>query len=393
VTARVLLPGRAAPTVITASPWPARQPPPRSRRALAAPHVAAGPDGGIDWQATLEFRNFLWDYGFGVADAMDTAQRGAGLTWDLARELIRQSATAAAARGALIACGAGTDQLPDGPHPLAAITRAYEEQLAVVQAAGAQVILMASRALAASARSARDYLEVYGSLLKQVDRPVILHWLGEAFDPKLRGYWGSADFAAAADTVLDLLAAADGRVDGIKLSVLDDGAEVSLRQRLPPGVRLYTGDDLHYDTLIKGGPAVPGGAGPHHPEGLAYPGDFRGHSDALLGAFSAVTAPAAAALAALDRGDEDGYDAAIGPTMPVSRLLFEPPTSRYKAGIAFLAWLNGLQPYFAMLGGFQRQRPASHLIAVFELAAEAGVFRDPDLAAARMTAFLAGPPQ
>ena len=373
MTARVVLPGRAAPTVITASPWPARQPPPRSRRALAAPHVAAGPDGSIDWQATLEFRDFLWDYGFGVADAMDTAQRGAGLTWDLARELIRQSATAAAARGALIACGAGTDQLPDGTHPLAAITRAYEEQLAVVQAAGAQVILMASRALAASARSARDYLEVYGSLLKQADRPVILHWLGEAFDPMLRGYWGSEHPGAAAGTVLDLLAVADGRVDGIKLSVLDDGAEVSLRRRLPPGVRLYTGDDLHYDTLIKGGPD--------------------GHSDALLGAFSAVTAPAAAALAALDRGDEDGYDAAIGPTMPVSRLLFEPPTSRYKAGIAFLAWLNGLQPQFAMPGGFQRQRPAGHLIAVFELAAEAGVFRDPDLAAARMTAFLAGLPR
>src|SRR5262249_12583433 len=184
---------------------PARQPPPGTRRVLAAPHVAARPDGSIDWLATLEFRNFLWDNGFGVADAMDTAQRGAGLTWDLARELIEQSAAAAAARGALIACGAGTDQLPDGPHPLATIIRAYEERLAVVQSAGAQVTLMASRGLAASARSARDSLEVYGSLLKQADRPVILHWLGEAFDPKLRGYWGSEDFGAAADTVLDLL--------------------------------------------------------------------------------------------------------------------------------------------------------------------------------------------
>jgi len=370
VTAKVLLPARTAPTVITASPWPARQTPPRSRRVLAAPHVAAAPDGSIDWPATLSFRAFLWDNGFGVADAMDTAQRGAGLTWDLARELIGQSAAAAAARGAPIACGAGADQLPDGPHPLATIIRAYEQQQAVVQSAGAQVILMASRALAASARSARDYLEVYGSLLTQVDRPVILQWLSEAFDPELRGYWGSEDFGAAAGTVLDLLAAADGRVDGIKLSVLDDGAEVSLRRRLPPGVRLYTGDDLHYDTLIKGGPD--------------------GHSDALLGVLSAVTAPAAAALAALDRGDEDGYEAAIGPAMPLSRLLFEPPTAHYKAGIAFLAWLNGLQEHFAMLGGFQRRRPAGHLIAVFEQAAGAGVFRDPDLAAARMTAFLAG---
>jgi hypothetical protein len=338
--------------------------------------ASAGGVPVIDWESTMRFREHLWAYGFGVAEAMDTAQRGMGLSWEQARELITRTAARAAAAGRLdaLACGAGTDQLADGAeHPIGAIIDAYAEQMAFVQSAGAQVILMASRALAATARGPRDYLEVYGELLKQADRPVILHWLGEAFDPALRGYWGSADLDAAAGTVLDLLATAGGRVDGIKLSVLDDGAEVSLRRRLPPGVRLYTGDDLHYDTLIKGDPD--------------------GHSDALLGAFSAVTAPAAAALAALDRGDGDGYDAAIGPTMPVSRLLFEPPTSHYKAGIAFLAWLNGLQPRFAMPGGFQRQRPASHLIAVFERAAAAGVFRDPDLAAARVTAFLAGTPQ
>ena len=246
--------------------------------------------------------------------------------------------------------------------------------MAFVQSAGAGVILMASRALAASARDARDYLEVYGELLKQADRPVILHWLGEAFDPALRGYWGSTDFDAAADTVVELIERAGGQVDGIKLSVLDAGREVALRGRLPVGVRLYTGDDFNYAALIRG--------------------DATGHSDALLGAFAAITAPAAAALAALDRGDTDGYDAAMGPTVPLSRLIFEPPTSRYKVGVAFLAWLNGWQPHFAMLAGLQRERPASHLLRVAELAAAARALTNPDLAAERIThllARLAGP--
>jgi hypothetical protein len=239
-----------------------------------------------------------------------------------------------------------------------------------VQSAGAQVILMASRALAARARGPRDYLEVYGELLKQADRPVILHWLGEAFDPALRGYWGGTDFDAAARTVLDLIDRADGQVDGIKLSVLDAGHEVALRRRLPAGVRLYTGDDFNYASLIRG--------------------DSDGfHSDALLGAFAAVTAPAAAALAALDRGDLTGYDAAMGPTVPLSRLIFEAPTYHYKVGVAFLAWLNGLQPHFVMLGGLERQRPARHLIRVFELAAAARALTNPELAAERMGSWLA----
>jgi Protein of unknown function (DUF993) len=231
---------------------------------------------------------------------------------------------------------------------------------------------MASRALAASAVSPDDYLDVYGSLIDRARQPVILHWLGEAFDPALRGYWGSADTAAAADTVLELIGRSDGRVDGVKLSLLDAGQEIALRRRLPPGVRLYTGDDFHYDELIRG--------------------DDLGHSDALLGAFAAVAAPAAAALHALDAGDLAGYQAAIGPTMALSRLIFEPPTFYYKVGVAFLAWLNGLQPEFAMVGGLQRNRSAGHLTRVFELAAAAGALRDPELAVARMTAYLAGQP-
>jgi Protein of unknown function (DUF993) len=367
--AEVRLPGRDEPLTIADPGWSRGHPPPVSRSVYAAAHVAARPGGGIDWESTLRFRDFLWDHGFGVAEAMDTAQRGMGLSWAGARELIARSAARAADRGTAIACGAGTDQLPPGPHRLADIVAAYQEQLDAVQGAGAGVILMASRALAASARSGQDYLDIYLSLLRQADRPVILHWLGDAFDPALAGYWAAPDFESAAGVVTTLAERADGKVAGVKLSVLNAGQEVALRRRLPPGVRLYTGDDFHYDELIRG--------------------DRQGHSDALLGAFAAVTAPAAAALRALDAGDLAGYDAAIGPTMALSRAIFEAPTACYKVGIAFLAWLNGLQPHFAMLAGLQRRRPPEHLIRVFELAAAAGALLEPGLAAARMTEYLA----
>ena len=341
----------------------------------------------------MRFREHLWAHGFGVAEAMDTAQRGMGLSWAQARELIARSAHRArqirveqagsgvAAGGAeegrragrvvaALACGAGTDQLADGEsYPVPRIVEAYAEQIGFVQSSGADVIVMASRALAASARGPRDYLDVYGELLRQAERPVILHWLGEAFDPALRGYWGSTEFGAAAGTVLELIERSEGKVDGIKLSVLDADREVALRRRLPVGVRLYSGDDFNYAELIRG--------------------DAQGHSDALLGAFAAITAPAAAALAALDQGDLAGYDAAMAPTVPLSRLIFEPPTFYYKAGVAFLAWLNGFQPQFAMLGGLQRRRPARHLLRVFELAAAARALTDPDLAAERMNGLLA----
>jgi len=375
MAARILLPGRTEPLEITTPGWVPGYPPPASRRCYAAAHVASA-DGGdlVDWEATLRFRDHVWTHGFAVAEAMDTAQRGMGLSWGLARELITSSAERAAARRAAgrfadIACGAGTDHLAaDGRHSLAAIIDAYAAQLEFVQSTGAVVILMASRALAAAARGPKDYLEAYGTLLRQASQPVILHWLGEAFDPALRGYWGGAGFESAAATVLELVDQVGDKVDGIKLSVLDASREVALRRRLPAGIRLYTGDDFGYADLIKG--------------------DGNGHSDALLGAFAAVTAPAAAALHALDAGDIAGYDAAIGPTVPLSRLIFEEPTYYYKAGVAFLAWLNGFQPRFSMVDGLERRRPATHLVRVFELAAAAGALADPDLAVSRMTAFL-----
>jgi hypothetical protein len=389
VSARIALPGRAEPLEIAPPGWAAGYPPPQARRVYAAAHVASI-DGGdlVDWEATLRFRDYLWSHGFAVAEAMDTAQRGMGLSWGLARELITSSAERAAARRAAgrfagIACGAGTDHLAEGKsHSITQIIDAYTVQLEYVQGAGSgseqravvgsvgesRVILMASRALAATARGPRDYLEVYRALLKQASQPVILHWLGEAFDPALRGYWGGADFESAAATVLELIDRAGDHIDGVKLSVLDAAQEISLRRRLPAGIRLYTGDDFGYADLIRG--------------------DEAGHSDALLGAFAAVTGPAAAALQALDAGDLAGYEAAIGPTVPLSRLIFEAPTYCYKTGVAFLAWLNGLQPRFSMLDGFERRRPAEHLIRVFELAAAAGALTEPDRAVSRMRAFL-----
>ena len=368
--AEILLPGRGEPTIVPEVPWEPAYPPPRSRCVYAAAHVAAFPDGTIDWDGTIAFREHLWAHGFGLAEAMDTAQRGQGLSFPQAAGLIRRSAARAAELGTAIASGAGSDQLPPGEHPLGAIVAAYAEQVERVQATGSDVIVMASRALAASARSADDYLDVYGRVLELADRPVLLHWLGDMFDPALRGYWGNKEFNLAASTVIELIERADGKVSGVKLSVLDAGSELALRRRLPAGVRLYTGDDFHYAELIRG--------------------DAAGHSDALLGAFAAITAPAAAALHALDRGDLARYDAAIGPTVELSRLIFEAPTFDYKVGVAFLAWLNGFQPWFAMLGGFQGRRSREHLIRVFELAAGCGVLLAPGLAVERMGEYLAG---
>jgi hypothetical protein len=348
-----------------------------SRIAYAAAHVvpcgwadnSPTAPARIDWEATLAFRRHLWSWGLGVAEAMDTAQRGMGLDWAATRELITRSAAEAGAVGGRIVAGAGTDQAAHRLGTLAAVVAAYTEQIAVVEDAGAVVVVMASRQLAALATSPDDYAHVYGQLLTQVRRPVVLHWLGEAFDPALAGYWGSDDLDKAADTVVDLITSHAAAVDGIKVSVLDAAREVDLRRRLPAGVRLYTGDDFHYDELIRGA------------DGYA--------SDALLGAFAAIAPAASAALQALDRDDIGAYDAAIAPTMALSRHLFAAPTPYYKTGIAFLSWLAGHQPGFAMVGGLHSGRGLPHLVRAAELAAAAGVLPDPDLAASRLRSLLA----
>jgi hypothetical protein len=334
------------------------------RKLFAAAHVAALPDGSIDWPATMAFRDHLWGLGFGVADAMDTAQRGMGLSWPRVRELV--AASGKRATGAL-ACGAGTDQLSDDVS-LVDVAAAYREQIAMVQDAGAQVILMASRALARVAGGAGDYRDLYRELIGSAKEPVILHWLGDMFDPALAGYWGSDDLDVAAETVLAIIDEQPDRVDGIKVSLLDERREIALRRRLPASVRLYTGDDFHYDDLIEG--------------------DDHGHSDALLGVFAAIARPAAAASRALDAGDVLGYRAAMAPTVPLARHVFAAPTYHYKTGIAFLAWLNGFQDHFAMIAGQHTARPLEHLVRLFELAVDAGVLADPELAVARMRTLL-----
>src|SRR6266705_5763363 len=343
-----------------------------SRVAYAAAHVVCDPQSPteIDWEATLAYRRYLWSLGLGVAEAMDTAQRGMGLDWPQARELIRRSLAEAHAAGGLIACGAGTDQLvPDARVTLEDVERAYEEQVGYVEEQGGRVILMASRALARAARGPDDYARVYGTVLRQLSRPVILHWLGDMFDPQLAGYWGTRDVDKAMDACLAIICEHRAKIDGIKISLLDAEREVALRRRLPGGVRMYTGDDFNYERLILG--------------------DARGYSDALLGIFDAIAPAASAALQALDRDDVPAYRAALEPTVPLARHIFAAPTHAYKTGIVFLAYLNGHQPHFRMIGGAESWRSIPHLAELFRLADAAGLLVDQDRAIERMRRVLA----
>ncbi|MFI1013180.1 dihydrodipicolinate synthase family protein [Streptomyces sp. NPDC020965] len=356
------------------SPYPSLGPPPQPPSGLPSgsspgPHLGAAPAtvSAIDWDTTLAFRRHLWSYGLGVAEAMDTAQRGMGLEWPAAAELIRRSAAEARAVGGRIACGVGTDQLT-GPADLATVRRAYEEQLATVEEAGAQPILMASRALVTAARGPEDYLALYGELLRQSSRPVILHWLGPMFDPALDGYWGSTDLSTATTTFLQIVTDTADKVDGVKISLLDAGREIDLRRRLPAGVRCFTGDDFHYPELIAG--------------------DERGFSHALLGVFDPLGPLAADAVRALDAGDTDGFRARLDPTVELARHLFQPPTRHYKTGVVLLAWLAGHQSHFTMVGGHQSARSLPHLATAYELADRIGLFPDPALAESRMRSLL-----
>ena len=338
--------------------------PPRLRVAYAAAHVVIDPlhPERLDMDATIAFRRHLWSLGFGVAEAMDTAQRGMGLNWETARELIRVSA---GERAGEIACGANTDQLEPG----AAITiddviAAYEEQCETIEAAGGRVILMASRALARCAKSPEDYLRVYSRLLGNLRQPAILHWLGEAFDPQLKGYWGSSSVDEAMETCLTVIRENQPRLDGIKISLLDKQQEIKMRRLLPKGVRMYTGDDFDYAELIRG--------------------DELGHSDALLGIFDGIAPAAALALRALDAGDLAAFEDILAPTVPLSRHIFQSPTFFYKTGLVFLAYLNGHQKHFRMLGGQESARSIAHLAKLFVLADKARLLVDPELAVHRM---------
>jgi hypothetical protein len=351
---------------------------PFTRRALAAAHVVADPlsrrepwlEPAIDWDATLAYRRHLWSWGMGIAEAMDTAQRGMGLDWTNALELVRRTLDAAKdIPGAFVASGAGTDHLaPRAGLGLAEVIAAYEEQCAAIEKLGGRIILMASRALAACARSAEDYARVYDRVLAQVKQPVIIHWLGEMFDPALAGYWGAADHYAAMKNCLEAIRRNGARVDGIKISLLDKEKEVVMRRQLPQGVRMYTGDDFNFAELIEG--------------------DAEGHSDALLGIFDSIAPAAADALGALAAGDRARYHEVLAPTVPLSRHVFSAPTRFYKTGVVFLAWLNGHQDHFVMLGGQQSARHVLHFAELFRLADAAGLLSDPALACARMQTLL-----
>jgi hypothetical protein len=344
-----------------------------SRVAYAAAHVVVDPlrttdpvfAPVIDWEATLRYREYLGSLGFCVAEAMDTAQRGMGLDWTTAKELIARSACAAKAAGGTIASGAGTDHLALAQSlTLDNVFHAYEEQCTAVEAAGSRIILMASRALARIAKTPEDYARVYGRILEQVKEPVILHWLGPMFDPALEGYWGSSNLETAMRACLSVIHEHADKVDGVKISLLDADLEVAMRRELPKGVRMYTGDDFNYDALILG--------------------DDRGHSDALLGIFDAIAPAAALALEALDRDNVQQYRALLSPTVPLSRHIFQKPTFYYKTGLVFLAWLNGFQSHFRMVGGQESARSITHLCELYRLADHAGLLRDPEIAAARM---------
>ena len=352
-----------------------------TRTAFAAAHVVSDPlrerapwdtRAAVDWDTTLRFRIGLWDQGLHLAEAMDTAQRGMGVDWATALELIQRTMAAAKVHPLhpRVACGAGTDHRAMADLGTAdAIYAAYAHQAEAIEAAGGQLILMASRAFTAMGAGQDIYAAVYRRLIDGAKDPVILHWLGDMFDPALAGYWGSTDVGRSSDFVLSLIAENPAAVDGIKISLLDEAHEVAFRARLPAGVRLYTGDDFNYAPLVAG-------------DGAHY-------SHALLGIFAAIAPAAAQALEALAAGDRATYDALLAPTVPLSRAIFTAPTRFYKAGIAFLAWLNGQQSHFIMPAGFQSSRDITHYAEVFRLADKARLLMDPDLATARMKTLLA----
>ena len=356
-----------------------------NRIAFSAVHVVADAraaidpwlDCAIDWDSTIAYRQRLWRMGLGVAEAMDTAQRGKGLDWPTSLELIRRSIDASRdVPGAMLASGCGTDHLAlDQVRSVDDVIRAYEEQMAAIEALGGRLIIMASRALARVARGPQDYERVYDRVLRQARQPVILHWLGDIFDPGLKGYWGSDDIAAAMDTALGIVQAHAAKVDGIKISLLDREQEIRMRRRLPEGVRMYTGDDFNYAELIAGD-----GVGAHV---------HQRQSDALLGIFDAIAPAASAALAALAAGDTARFHEILAPTVPLSRHIFRAPTRFYKTGVVFMAWINGHQDHFVMVGGQQSTRSLPHLAELFRLADAAGLIEQPELAVHRMRHLLA----
>ena len=349
-----------------------------SRIAYAAAHVVADPladndpwlTPAIDWDRTLAFRHRLWDLGLGVAEAMDTAQRGMGMDWPTSLELITRSVAAAKLRNGLVFSGAGTDHLAvEDAKSIDDVVRAYEQQFEAIEKVGGRIILMASRALAKLGKSAEDYGKVYDRVLSQCSQPVVIHWLGDMFDPALANYWGTTSLDEAMDIAVDVINRNAAKVDGVKVSLLDAQREIDMRRRLKPEVKMYTGDDFNYAELIAG--------------------DEQGYSHALLGIFDAIAPAASYALSRLAAGDDKGFHDVLGPTVPLSRHIFKAPTRFYKTGIVFMAYLNGHQDHFTMIGGQESTRSTLHLAELFRLADQAGLLANPELATQRMKTVLA----
>ncbi|WP_218510976.1 dihydrodipicolinate synthase family protein [Variovorax sp. dw_308] len=371
--------GRLTPYRLQGTPRTAQAPACAFNRVVfSAAHVVADPfadvapsnGGKIDWEATLQYRRYLAELGLGIAEAMDTAQRGMGLSWADSLTLIRETQKALSGTGVPVYNGCGTDHLdPATVRTLDDVTAAYLEQVDAIQQSGGRLILMASRALARVAKTPDDYLKVYRTVLARAEHPVVLHWLGSMFDPSLAGYWGTDDLTAARDVALQVIAESTAKVDGIKISLLDKQREIDMRRMLPASVKMYTGDDFNYPELIAG--------------------DEAGYSHALLGIFDAIAPAASHALVALAQGDKQRFLDTLEPTVPLSRRIFGAPTQFYKTGVVFLAYLNGHQSHFVMLAGHQAMRPLPYFVDIFRMADQAGLLRDPDLAASRMRQFLA----
>ncbi len=357
----------------------------RSRVAYAAAHVVPvvwgdntpGRPADIDWDSTLAFRRNVYSWGLGVADAMDTAQRNMGLDATATRELISRSAQVAREEGGSVAVGVNTDHVLEQLIPLDQVIDAYIAQLEFTEEQGAGPVLMASRHLARVAEDADDYRRVYRAVLERATTPVVLHWLGTAFDPELEGYFGASDWQTASAVLLDIIAENPGKVAGVKMSLLNAESEISVRERLPEGVRMFTGDDFNYVGLIGDSLSLP------EPVEGREGSRVRTHSDALLGAFAAITPVASAAIQALDAGDDAAYRRILGPTEELSRQVFAAPTFYYKTGVAFLAWLNGHQPAFQMVAGLHSARSLPHLSRIVELANSSLALEKPELALER----------
>ena len=371
--------GNLAAYALSGTPIPVRKPVNTFNRIVfSAAHVVANPyadidvssESAIDWERTMAYRRHLAGLGLGIAEAMDTAQRGMGLTWEQSLLLIQKTTEELSDFNVPIYSGCGTDQLrPGAAKDIGAVQAAYLKQLHAIQRIGGKVILMSSRALAQVARSPQDYLDVYRKVLNECNHKVVLHWLGDMFDPTLAGYWGHSSLDAAMEVALEVIHESPSKIDGIKISLLDKQREIDMRRRLPAGVKMYTGDDFNYPELIAG--------------------DEQGFSHALLGIFDAIAPAASVALDQLAAGNRQGFLDTLEPTVALSRRIFGAPTRFYKTGVVFLAYLNGHQDHMVMLAGHQAMRPLPYFVDIFKMAEAAGLLRDPDFACARMKAWLA----